>query len=123
MIDLDGPRVIRLQMPPDQHRSTLCDHIVCGRRWADVDWSADGAQLAFVSTSRDHQHESVRVADAATGAVRDVLQEIGFDFLRVRLQRTSNWQRARRRLNELIWYSERDRLGPPLPVRPRVPAR
>ena len=30
IIDLDGPRVVRLQMPPDQHRSTLCDHVACG---------------------------------------------------------------------------------------------
>ena len=33
-------RSSRLQMPPDQHRSTLCDHIVCrGGEWADVQWS------------------------------------------------------------------------------------
>ena len=31
--------------------------------------------MAFVSTSRDHKHEQLRVADAATGQVRDVLQE------------------------------------------------
>ena len=31
--------------------------------------------LAFVSTSRDHKREQLRVADAATGEVRDVLEE------------------------------------------------
>jgi len=30
---------------------------------------------AFVSTSRDHKHEQLRVAEAATGAVHDVLEE------------------------------------------------
>ena len=63
-------------MPPDQHRSTLCDDVACrGGEWADVQWNADGTQLAFVSTSRDHKEEVLRVADAATGAVRDVLEE------------------------------------------------
>ena len=33
------------------------------------------SHLAFVSTSRDHRHEVLRIADAATGAIRDVLEE------------------------------------------------
>ncbi len=40
-----------------------------------MQWSPDGSQVAFVSTSRDHKDETLRVADAATGAVRDVLDE------------------------------------------------
>ena len=32
-------------------------------------------RVAFVSTSRDHRHEQLRVADATTGAIRDVLEE------------------------------------------------
>src|SRR6266480_955553 len=37
-IDVDAPKVIRLQMPPDQHRSTLCDHVICrGSEWEDVE--------------------------------------------------------------------------------------
>ena len=62
-------------MPPDQHRSTLCDDVACRGDWGDVQWSPDGANLAFVSTSRDHRREQLRVADAATGVVRDVLEE------------------------------------------------
>src|SRR5581483_1677329 len=78
IIDLSGssPKLIRLQMPPDQHRSTLCDDIACrGGSWSDVEWYPDGSHLAFVSTSRDHKHEVLRVADAETGAIRDVLHE------------------------------------------------
>ena len=72
IINMDGPKVIRLQLPADQHRSTLCDDVSCrGGEWADVEWSPDGAHLAFVSTSRDHKHEQLRVADAATGEVAD----------------------------------------------------
>ncbi|PYT71996.1 MAG: S9 family peptidase, partial [Acidobacteria bacterium] len=75
-IDVDAPKVIRLQMPPDQHRSTLCDHVICrGSEWEDVEWSPDSSKLAFVSTSRDHKQETLRIADAETGAVRDVMEE------------------------------------------------
>ena len=76
IIEVDGPRVIRLKLPPDQHRSTLCDDLQCrGGEWADVEWTSDATQLAFVSTSRDHKHEQLRIADAATGVIRDVLEE------------------------------------------------
>ncbi|MEO8200621.1 MAG: DPP IV N-terminal domain-containing protein, partial [Gemmatimonadota bacterium] len=75
IIHLDGPRVVRLQVPADPHRSTLCDHVFCNGRWADVEWSADSRQLAFVSTSRNHQHEQLRIADAGTGAIREVFDE------------------------------------------------
>jgi len=111
VIDVDAPKVIRLQMPPDAHRSTLCDHVVCrnGEGWADVQWYPDGSRVAFVSTSRDHKHEVLRVADAATGAVRDVLRED------VATQYESgngmaNW-RVLPASNEVIWFSERDDWG------------
>ena len=75
IVDVEAPRVIPLQMPPDQHRSTLCDHVVCrGSEWEDVQWSPDASQLAFVSTSRDHKQETLRIAGAADGAVRDVME-------------------------------------------------
>jgi dipeptidyl-peptidase-4 len=110
IIELDGPRVVRLQMPPDQHRSSLCDHIVCrGGDWADVAWSPDGSQLIFVSTSRDHQREQVRVADAATGAVRDVMEETTPTFFESGFNRV-NWQALPAR-NELLWFSERSDWG------------
>ena len=110
VIDVDQPRVISLQMPPDPHRSTLCDHVICrGTEWADVEWYPDGSHLAFVSTSRDHKHAVLRVADAATGAVRDVLRED------VATQYESgngavNW-RVLPASNEVIWFSERDDWG------------
>jgi dipeptidyl-peptidase 4 len=110
VIDLDGPRVIRLQMPPDQHRSSTCDHVACrGTEFTDVQWGPDASHLAFLSTSRDHKHEQLRVADAATGAIRDVLEESvptefesGYDF--------PNW-RYLPASNEILWFSERDNWG------------
>jgi dipeptidyl-peptidase-4 len=111
VIDVDAPRVTRLQMPPDAHRSTLCDHVVCrnGEGWTDVQWYPDASHVAFVSTSRDHKHEVLRVADASTGAVRDVLRED------VATQYESgngavNW-RVLPASNEVIWFSERDDWG------------
>jgi dipeptidyl aminopeptidase/acylaminoacyl peptidase len=106
IINLDGPKVIRLQLPPDQHRSTLCDDVACrGGEWADVEWSPDASHLAFVSTSRDHKREQLRIADAATGAVRDVLEET------VATQFESGDGRVNWRYlpasNEIIWSSER----------------
>lgn len=110
VIDVDTPRVVRFQMPPDPHRSTLCDHVVCrGSEWADVQWYPDGSHIAFVSTSRDHKHEVFRVADVANGSVRDVFRED------VATQYESgngmvNW-RALPASNEVIWFSERDDWG------------
>jgi dipeptidyl aminopeptidase/acylaminoacyl peptidase len=110
VINVDTPRVIRFQMPPDPHRSTLCDHVVCrGTEWADVEWYPDGTHVAFVSTSRDHKHEVFRVADALTGSVRDVFRED------VATQYESgngvvNW-RVLPATNEVIWFSERDDWG------------
>jgi len=110
VINVDTPRVIRFQMAPDPHRSTLCDHVICrGSEWADVEWYPDGSHVAFVSTSRDHKHEVFRVADAATGAVRDVFRED------VATQYESgngmvNW-RVLPATNEVIWFSERDDWG------------
>ena len=112
IIDVDGaaPRVIRLQMGPDEHRSTLCDHIACrGGDWADVEWYPDGSHLAFVSTSRDHKHEQLRVADATTGAIRNVFDETvarQFESGNGRV----NWH-VLPASNEVIWFSERDNWG------------
>jgi dienelactone hydrolase len=109
IIDLAGPRVIRLKMPPDQHRSTLCDHIACGGEWADVQWTPDASRVIFVSTSRDHRQESLRIADAATGEVKDVMEEKVPDFFESGAG-AINW-RALPATSELIWFSERDDWG------------
>jgi dipeptidyl aminopeptidase/acylaminoacyl peptidase len=110
VIEVDGPRVIRFQMPPDQHRSTLCDDLVCRNNlWEDVQWNADGTQVAFVSTSRDHKLTQLRVADATTGKVRDVFEEIVTTFFESGNGRI-NW-RFLPASNEFLWFSERDNWG------------
>src|SRR6202008_4662357 len=76
IIDVDAGKVVRLQMPPDQHRSTVSDHIACGGRLCDLQWFGDGRALAFISSSRDHKHAWRRIGDAATGAVQTLFEEV-----------------------------------------------
>ncbi len=109
IIDVDNAKVISLQLPPDPHRSTECDDIACGGVWSDVAWSPDSSHLAFVSTSRDHKKENLRVADAATGAYRDVLEEVSPTQFESG-QGATSW-RYLPGSNEFIWFSENDGWG------------
>lgn len=108
IIDTDGAKVTRLKTPADAHRSTLCDDISCDGGWDDVYWADDSKTLAFVSTSRDHKKENLRVADAATGAVRDVLEEISPTQYESSPMGGggANW-RYMPETNEFIWFSEK----------------
>ncbi len=107
--DVDAAKVVRLKMSADAHRSTLCDHVVCGGVWADVQWSSDSAQLAFVSSSRDHKEAKLRVADPMTGNVREVLEEKVETFFESGNGRV-NW-RFLAASNEILWFSQRDNWG------------
>ena len=111
ILDLDRVKVVRLKMPPDQHRSTLCDDVSCrgGSGWDDVEWSADSKRLAFVSTSRDHKQEWMRIADAKNGDVRDVMNEHVATFFESGNDKV-NWHYLSAS-NELLWFSERDGWG------------
>jgi dipeptidyl aminopeptidase/acylaminoacyl peptidase len=109
IIDVERKRVVRLKMNPDQHRSTLCDDVICGGDWVDVQWNPDGSDLAFVSSSRDHKLAELRVADAATGAVRDVLNEQVATFFESGNGR-ANW-RYLPASKEVIWFSQRENWG------------
>ncbi len=108
VVHLDG-RIVPLQMPPDQHRSTICDHIVCNGGFSDVEWSPDGSVLAFVSSSRDHKQAILRVADPETGAVRDVLEEREETFFESGVDRV-NWH-VLHDAGEVLWWSQRDDWG------------
>jgi dipeptidyl-peptidase-4 len=108
VIDLDrsaGDRMVRLDMPPDQHRSTCSDHIRCGRSLGDVEWAADSETLAFVSTSRDHKSARVRLADVSTGQVTDLFEEVESTFFE------SNGWRYLAESDEILWFSQRANWG------------
>ena len=102
IIDVETGRVVRLQMPPDYHRATLGDNVSL----RDLQWSPDASQLAFISTSRDHKQAVLRVADAASGAVRTVMDEKVATQYESRVGCQVLWA-----TNEVIWYSERDNWG------------
>jgi predicted esterase/Tol biopolymer transport system component len=109
IINVDNPKVIKLKIPADPHRSTLSDDIKGGAGWADVYWSDDATKLVFASTNRDHKQEKVRMADAATGDVREIFEET------VPTQFESGWAgvnwRYLSKTNEILWFSERDNWG------------
>ena len=104
------PEIVRLQMPPDQHRSTSSDHIAGrGGTFLDVRWSKDTNTLAFVSSSRDHKVAQLRLADSKTGKVRDVMKETQKTYFESG-DGFSNWHYLSES-NEVIWFSERDNWG------------
>jgi len=111
IVDVDDARVVRLKMPADLHRSSLCDDVVCGEGPQDMQWAKDGRTLAFVSTSRDHKVETVRIADATTGAVRDVFTEtVPTWFDSGYNDEGINWRYLSER-GEILWWSQRDDWG------------
>ena len=113
VIDLSGdtPKTIRLQMPPDQHRSTCSDDIVCDGGWEDVQWAADGKTLAFVSTDRGHKSATLRVADVASGKIRDVHTEtVATQYQSAPALSSVNW-RYLPESGEFLWFSEKSDYG------------
>ena len=113
IIDLSAatPKTIRLQLPPDQHRSTCSDDIACSEGWEDVQWARDGKTLAFVSTDRGHKSAILRVADAATGKVRDVYAEtVKTQYQSAPALDSVNW-RYLPESNEFLWFSQKSDWG------------
>ena len=106
VIDVATASVVRLKSEPLEHRSMECDDISCDGdgRWSDVEFSPDDARLAFVATSRDHKDEYVRVADTATGEVRDVYHEHVDSYYG--WQSKTDWK-VLWDSNEFLWVSER----------------
>ncbi len=109
VINVDDAKVIMFNIAPDPHRASLSDDISSSGTFDDIDWNPDGTEVAFLSTSRDHKQEKFRIANALTGEVRDVFEEV------VKTQYESgqgaiNW-RYLPKTKEIIWYSERDDWG------------
>ena len=110
IIDVDDPRVVRLQMPPDQHRSTLCDDVACrGGEWADVQWGTDGSSWPSfrpraITSRKSCGLPTRRPARSAT-------------FSKRRSPRSSNPATGAstgatcRESKEFIWFCERDNWG------------
>ena len=109
VINVEDARVIMFNIPPDPHRASLSDDISSSGTFDDIDWNPDGTEVAFLSTSRDHKQEKFRIANALTGEVREVFEEV------VPTQYESGWGAINWRYlpksKEIIWFSERDDWG------------
>lgn len=104
------PRLVRLDMPPDSHRSTTSDHVAGNDgTFLDVQWTSDSAMLAFVSSSRDHKIAQLRMADPETGAVTDVYKEEVATYYESGFN-SANWRVLPER-NAFIWFSEQTNWG------------
>jgi dipeptidyl aminopeptidase/acylaminoacyl peptidase len=109
IIEVETGKIIRFKSTADDRRSTLCDDVACTGSFDDNEWSTDGSKLAFVSTPRDHKKATFKIADAATGEVRTIYEEVVPTQYESGLK-TVNW-RYLPASNEFIWYSERDNWG------------
>ncbi|MCA0269081.1 MAG: S9 family peptidase [Bacteroidetes bacterium] len=103
----DGPRVTRLAMEPDFHRSTVSDHVNCYTGLCDLQWTPDSRTVAFLSSSRDHKQVWFRLADAQTGAVRTVLTETSATQIGDASFSENLW-RVLPATNEAIWWSQKE---------------
>lgn len=109
VIDIPSQKVVPLKTGPEPRRSSLIDNITDGRNLADLEWAADSKAFAFVSTSRDHKIVKVRIADAETGEIREVFEEVVDTQFEAGVS-SINW-RYFSETNEILWYSERDNWG------------
>lgn len=104
------PRMVKLDMPPDPHRSSTTDHVAGrGGEFLDVEWSEDSENLSFVSSSRDHKVALLQIANPETGEVRPVYREEVATYYESGYS-TANWRVFPER-NEFIWFSEQDNWG------------
>lgn len=102
VINVDNGKMVRFEMPPDQHRSIQGDELSMN----DVKWSPDDSKVVFASVVRDHKRVWVREADAATGAVHTLFEETS----PTHVESWAGWQ-VLWHSNEILWYSQRDNWG------------
>jgi Tol biopolymer transport system component/dienelactone hydrolase len=104
------PQVVRLKMENDFQRGTITDHVAGrGGTFLDCNWSTDGNELAFISSSRDHKIAHLKTANVYTGDVRSVLIEEVETYFESG-NRAENW-RVFHDTKEVLWFSERDDWG------------
>jgi dipeptidyl aminopeptidase/acylaminoacyl peptidase len=104
------PEVVRFKMAPDPQRSSITDHIADrAGNLLDVEWSKDGKEFAFLSSSRDHKNAHLQMANPETGDIRSVISETEKTFFESGYSEPS-W-RVLNDSHEVIWFSQRDNWG------------
>ena len=110
VIDIEKASVVVLDMPADDHRSTITDHVAgSDGSLLDIDWSSDSGHFAFVSSSRDHKKATLKIADATSGKVRTVFTETAESFFESGVSDIS-WKYLDKS-HEFIWFSQRSNWG------------
>jgi len=110
VIDVESKTVTPLDMKPDDHRSTITDHVAGrGGELLDIDWADDSKTFAFVSSSRDHKKATLKIADAKTGQVKVVMSETQKSFFESGVGGIS-WKYLEK-THEAIWFSQRSNWG------------
>ena len=110
VIDIEQASVVKLDMPADDHRSTITDHVAArDGSLLDIDWSSDSSHFAFISSTRDHKTATLKIADATTGKVRTIFTETATSFFESGVSAIS-WKYLDKS-NEFIWFSQRTNWG------------
>lgn len=110
VIDIEQASVVKLDMPADDHRSTITDHVAAGDgSLLDIDWSSDSSHFAFISSTRDHKTATLKIANATTGKVRTIFTETATSFFESGVSAIS-WKYLDKS-NEFIWFSQRTNWG------------
>jgi dipeptidyl-peptidase 4 len=109
VIDVAAGTVVPLDVQRDHQRMSSCCGMLRGDAWGDAEWSADGRHIAFTSVSRDYRDVVLRIADAATGQVRTILEERGEPFFEATAagRGIPNWRVLHGR-GQVLWLSHRD---------------
>lgn len=110
VIDIKKRKVIPLDMPADNHRSTITDHVADSNgELFDIHWAENSKKFAFVSSSRDHKTATLKMADAVTGSVHTIFEEKAESFFESGVDAIS-WYYLDK-TNEFIWFSQRSDWG------------
>ncbi|REL24582.1 S9 family peptidase [Rhodohalobacter sp. SW132] len=112
VLDVESQEKVWLNVEPDHQRASNCCGLIRGGQWTDIEWSADGEHLAFVSTSRDYKDVKLRVADPESGEVTEIFEDRDEIFFESNLTSRGfpNW-RVLHDSSEFIWFNRSDNWG------------
>jgi len=112
VIDVETQSTTFLDAPTDHQRASSCCGLTRGDALVDTEWSDDGETLAYVSTSRDYNTVTLRLADPETGTVRTVYEETAPPFFESTLQYYGepNWQ-VLHDSGEFLWFTRKSGWG------------
>ncbi|WP_103027175.1 S9 family peptidase [Salinibacter altiplanensis] len=112
VIDVESQSATRLDMAPDHLRASSCCGLLRDGRLVDTRWNEEGDTLAVLSTSRDYNTVTLRLADARSGTTSVVYQETDKPFFESALSffGRPNW-RVFHDSGEFLWFTRKSGWG------------